>query len=443
MKLFIKGKTDKMVGAMALLLFTTTSTVAQELSMNAELRPRAEYRSGYGSPITDSSSPAGFMLQRSRLGFGFKNAYLKTNFTIQDSRTYGEAGVNSEAVSSSGSLSVYEAWADILLIPGGSVAIGRQALKYDDNRIFSAANWSNTGTAHDVVVFKYELENSFTGNLGFAYNNDKAISKETMYSAATKYRYMGYLWISKPLTPGLLFTALALDEGIQKTTTDASGTTTYSSKVDMYHRYTAGGNLKYQNPSCPFDFLATAYFQFGKTTATKNLNASLLALKMNYKLTPAFIGTLGADLYSGDDGKDTSKSKTFNWLYGAPHSFNGYMDYWTASLPTQGLVDYYGQVAGNLTKKFSYEVGYHLFDTAKEVEYSSAKHGKSLGSELDIKLSYKMNSCVSVEGGWGTYFLSDNSRYLKLKAADAKSRTPNWAYISLTIKPDVFKIKLN
>ncbi|MFA6872587.1 MAG: alginate export family protein [Bacteroidaceae bacterium] len=436
-----KKRKVKAIGII-LLLFNSAGAIAQELTISAELRPRTEYRNGYSSPVGESSSPGVFTTQRTRLNASFKNSYLKTYFSVQDSRTFGESAITSEVSSSSGALSVYEAWADILLMPGGSVTIGRQALAYDDNRIFTRSNWSNTGKSHDAAVFKYQLESIFTANLGLTYNNDKEISKEATYSGVTKYRYMGYLWLSKNIISGMSISALALDEGIQKQGTDANGNTTYSSKVDMYHRYTVGGNLKFANAESPFSCLATAYFQFGKTTATKDLNASLIALKMNYKINPITTPTIGFDLYSGSDGKNTTKSKTFNWLYGGTHSFNGYMDYWTGSLPTQGLLDVYGQIAGAINAKLSYEAGYHIFKTEKEMQYLSENHGKSLGSELDLKLSYKINKCVSVEGGWGSYFLSDNSRYLKLKSTEAKSHNPGWAYVSLTIRPESFLLKL-
>ncbi len=440
MKLSKKRKVE-MIG-LVLILSSSTELIAQELTISAELRPRTEYRSGYGSPLEESASPGVFTTQRTRLSTIFKNSYLKTNLTIQDSRTFGESATTSEASTSSGALSVYEAWADIVLLPGGSITIGRQALGYDDNRLFSSPNWSNTGTAHDAAVFKYQLENNFIANLGMAYNNDKAISRETLYSGVTQYRYMGYLWLVKNITSALSISAIGLDEGIQDQQIDASGKTTYSSKINMYHRYTTGGNLKFSSSTNPFSCLATGYFQFGKTTATKDLNASLIALKMNYKINSVITPTVGFDLYSGDDGKNATKSKAFNWLYGAAHSFNGYMDYWTPSLPTQGLLDIYAQIAGAINEKLSYEVGYHIFNTEKEVQYDSKNHGKSLGSELDLKLSYKMNKCVSVEGGWGSYFLSDNSRYLKLKSAEAKCHNPGWAYISLTIRPESLILKL-
>ncbi len=425
-----------------LFLFASITLYAQELYIGLELRPRAEYRSGYGSPITCKEDPGGFMLQRTRLMLGYKNSVLKTGVTIQDSRTFGEAGTNSEPVNTSGTLSIQEAWAKLLLIPGASVTIGRQALKYDDKRIFSDANWSNTGTSHDLVLFSYELESLLTANLGLAYNNDKAISKESIYSGSTKYRYLGYLWISKPIGANWLISALAMDEGIQHTKTDpVTGNLTYDKTVDMYHRYITGGNIKFLNKNLPFDLFATAYFQFGKATASKDIHSYLLALKMNYTCSPKLIITIGSDLYSGDDGKDEQMIKTFQWLYGAPHSFNGTMDYWIAPMPKQGLIDVYGQVAGLVNRKLGYELCYHVFNTSKEIIRNDAAHGTSLGSEIDFRLTYKMNSWVSLEGGWSSYFLNDNSRYLKTNSANTDTHAPGWAYLMLTIKTDQFKLK--
>ena len=425
-----------------LILLTSISVHAQELNIGLELRPRAEYRSGYGSPITVKEDPGGFMLQRTRLTLGYKNSTLKTGITFQDSRTFGETGTNSEPVNTSGTLSIQEAWAKLLLIPGASVTIGRQALKYDDKRIFSDANWSNTGTSHDLVLFSYELESLLTANLGLAYNNDKAISKESIYSGSTKYRYLGYLWISKPIGANWLISALAMDEGIQHTKTDpVTGNLTYDKTVDMYHRYITGGNIKFLNKNLPFDLFATAYFQFGKATASKDIHSYLLALKMNYTCSPKLIITIGSDLYSGDDGKDEQMIKTFQWTYGAIHSFNGTMDYWIAPMPKQGLIDVYGQVAGTLNKKLGYELRFHVFNTSKEIIHENTIHGYSLGSELDCRLMYKMNSCISIEGGWSSYFLNDNSRYLKTNSANTDTRAPGWAYLMLTIKTDQFRLE--
>lgn len=434
-------RTSATIMAMGL-LSVALKVAAQEMTLGVELRPRAEYRSGYKSPITEEEDPAGFMLQRSRFTVGFKNAYLKSCFTVQDARTFGQSNISSEAMNSAGALSVYEAWADVTLMPGASVKIGRQTLVYDDKRLFSDSKWSNTGKSHDAVVFKYSLSQLFDAHLAFAYNNDKAISKETLYSGASTYRYLGFLWLSKPITSGWLLTAVALDDAFQGTSVDASGKEVYGKKVNMYHRYTVGGNLKYQQAGKPFFLYATSYFQFGKSASAQDLNAYLLALKMSYKFTPSAELTLGTDYYSGGDGSDSSKSKTFNWMYGAPHGFNGYMDYWSASLPVQGLIDMYGQLGGSLNSKIGYEANFHVFATAKQLEYGGSKKGRKLGSELDLKLVYKMNPSVTVEGGWSSYFLSDNSRYLKLKSADASSRAPGWAYLMLTIKPDLIKIKL-
>ena len=58
-------KSKLLVGAlMGLGLFNVT---AQELSVDAMIRPRAEYRHGSGQPITEDSDGSAFITQRSSL----------------------------------------------------------------------------------------------------------------------------------------------------------------------------------------------------------------------------------------------------------------------------------------------------------------------------------------------------------------------------------------
>ena len=99
------------------------------------------------------------------MGLTYSTGVMNTQMTFQDARTFGQTP-NSSEVATSG---VFEAWAEMLVIPGGTFKIGRQVLKYDDNRLFSGSAWSNTGSSHDVALFKYCV-NDFQGHLGFAYN---------------------------------------------------------------------------------------------------------------------------------------------------------------------------------------------------------------------------------------------------------------------------------
>ena len=158
-------------------------TVAQTVVIDGEIRPRTEYRDGYGKPLLTTNDPGVFTIQRTRLGMTFTSGLLTTQITLQNARTFGQAANASDVASTS----IYEAWGEMLLVPGGSFKIGRQTLKYDDNRLFSAPPWSNTGTTHDVGILKYNI-NNFQAHVGLAYNNNSAISAETYYTAMTKYR---------------------------------------------------------------------------------------------------------------------------------------------------------------------------------------------------------------------------------------------------------------
>ena len=429
MKVF---KGIKYIGSCALILFSV-NVLAQTVAVEGELRPRIEYRNGYGKPLTDANDPGIFGIQRSRFSLSFSTAVLKTQFTVQDARTFGETDITSEASSGAAATSVFEAWAELLIMPGGSLKIGRQVLKYDDNRLFSGSAWSNTGSSHDVALFKYNV-NDFQAHLGFAYNNNSAVSSETYYTAGMKYRYMGFLWMSKELLPALTLSAIGVDEGLQ----DAASVTDYGKKVSMNHTYTFGGNLKYGSVSSPLSALATAYFQGGTSNTGSKMRGYMAAVKADYKITTALAANLGFDYFSGDDNSTDGKQSNFKKLYGSDHTFNGYMDYWNTPL-TQGLADYYGGLTAKVNKNLSLDAAYHVFATAKDLTSGGAKIGKKLGSELDLTLTYKMNNWTTLQGGWSTYFTNDNTRIAKSLAADAKTGSPQWAYMMLTITPSYLK----
>lgn len=407
-------------------------TVAQTVVIDGEIRPRVEYRDGYSKPLLEANDPGVFTIQRTRLGMTFTSALLTTQITLQDARTYGQ-NANGSADATTG---IYEAWAEMLLASGGSFKIGRQALNYDDKRLLSSPAWSNTGTAHDVALFKYNI-NDFQAHLGLAYNNNTLISSETYYNPLSNYRYMGFLWLSKELAKGLTLTAIGVDEGVQDT---VSVGLTYHEKVSMNHAYTFGGNLKFQSEASPVSALATAYFQAGNNFKENKMNGKMLALKVDYKISNTIAANIGTDYFSGDSNGTTDKTQSnFKKLYGADHTFNGIMDYWNTPL-TQGLLDYYGGVTGKIGKNLSLEGAFHVFNT--EFSGKNKKNiafGKDLGSEFDFTMNYKLNTWTVLQAGWCKYFSNNNTLAAKDITTSATVvptiRTPQWAYVMFTIKP--------
>ena len=412
--------------------FLPAALMAQTVVIDGEIRPRVEERDGFTKPSLEANDPGVSAIQRTRLGLTFTSGLLNTQITLQDSRTFGQ---NPNA-SSDATTGIFEAWAEMVLVPGGTLKVGRQALTYDDKRLFSASTWSNTGTSHDMALFKYCL-NDFQGHIGLAYNNNAVISTETYYTPKSNYRYMGFVWLSKDIVKGLNLSLIGVDEGVQDTIGTKNGVNYL--KTNMYHAYTYGGNLKFSNPDLPVSALATAYFQGGKNISGSKMNGSQLAINIDYKFSGVLSANIGSNYISGDNSTTDGIQSNFKKLYGTDHSFNGSMEYWKVPL-TQGLLDYYVGAAGKINKDLSLEGTFHLFDS----EYSGKNKkniafGKNLGSELDLVVNYKLNTWTAVQAGWSTYFANYNTLVSKdLITSTTVSpviRTPQWAYVMLTIKP--------
>ena len=411
--------------------FTTQFTYAQTVVIDGEIRPRVEDRDGFTKPLLTTNDLGISTIQRTRLGVTFTSGLLTSQITIQDSRTFGQY----PNASSDATTGIFEAWAEMVLVPGGSLKIGRQALKYDDNRLFSACDWSNTATSHDAAIFKYCV-NDFQGHLGFAYNNNAILSSETYYTPKSNYRFLGYLWLTKDIVNGLNLSLIGVDEGVQDTVGTKNGANYL--KINMNHAYTFGGNLKFLDASLPVSALATAYFQSGKNSTGSKMNGKLLALKVDYKFIDAISVNVGTDFVSGDNNATDGVQSNFKKLYGSEHNFYGLMDYWDVAL-TQGLLDYYVGASGKIGKNLNLTATYHVFNS----EYAGKNKkgiafGKDLGSEIDLTVNYKLNTWSTIQAGWSTYFTNKNTLIAKdmMNSATAPAiRTPQWAYVMFTIKP--------
>jgi hypothetical protein len=415
------------MGCLTLACMFSSKLLAQNVVIDAEFRPRTEVRDGYKSPNVEGSDAGVLTTQRTRVNFGYTSGLLNAQVTLQDARLFGQ---NSNS-SSDATLGVYEAWAELVVLPGGTLKVGRQTLKYDDARLFSAPAWSLTGTSHDMALFKYQL-NDWRLDVGYAYNNsDVDMGKESVYNVTkAKYRSMLLAWLSKEVLPGLTASAIFVDEGVQDT---AGVVKTYNS-IDQYHALTYGANLKYQTPDAKLNVQGATYFQSGKSVKGKDMEGSMLAFKADYKIIKKLSANAGVDWFSGDSKSSDNKQTNFKKLYGADHSFNGYMDYWNTPLD-QGLLDYYAGASATITPTFGAEAGYHVFSTDRALA-STGK--KKLGSELDLVLNYKMNAQTSLQAGWCCYFKTYNALVAK-KLTASEVKFPQWAYVMLTIKPTLFK----
>jgi hypothetical protein len=419
------------LSAIVFLLLLNMSNTYGQTTMEAEFRPRTEFRQGFRKPLADTLSPAFVTLQRTRLNADYKTKKLNARFSLQDARVWG----NSDTKANSSKIELNEAWFEYLICTGFSVQAGRQTLKYDDQRLFTSSNWGNTGIAHDMMLLKYN--SSFLQvHSGFAYNNSKDTLFDMSYAYTPKqnYKTMGYLWLSKSVYKGTTLSLIGVCEGFQNKT---------DYKI-VYPRMTFGGNLVYANDSSAWGAILTAYVQHGKDpgkTVGKgyaDLKAFFLAAKASYKFISKLSGSIGVDYYSGSATDiDPSKSNTFNRLYGSTHSFNGSMEYFS-SLPTQGLIDYYGGINSNITSKLSMEITTHFFYFDKNFVYNKEVTEKNLGTEADLTINYTVSKEIAFQLGYSRYFNSSSTSSF-YKMPGIKAYQQQWAYLMVTIRPQLYK----
>jgi hypothetical protein len=394
-----------------------------QVTVDAELRPRFEYRHGYKTLFPDDADPAAFVSQRTRLNFGFKNEKIQILVSPQDVRVWGDVPQLNTA--DENGFSLHQAWADVLLVPDFSLKIGRQELVYDDQRFLGNVGWAQQGRSHDAALLKYEPE-FLKLHLGAAYNQDGEALTGNVLTTKT-YKTLQYLWLHKDwqkVSASFLF----LNNGLQFIDEIDE------SKNDTRFSQTAGIHFKAKLQ--PVTLTSNIYYQFGKDVANNDLSAYLFSLEGSYSATEKLNIGLGAELQSGNDygAPANGKNEAFNPLYGTNHKFNGYMDYFFVGnhLDNVGLADIYGNVKYAFTEKSNVQLQLHQFYAAAEIADTVSK---DLGFEADLVTSHKLNQFVEVQAGYSQFFPTIGTETLK---NNFDGNTNCWAWLMVTIDPVLF-----
>lgn len=401
-----------------------SAQVQAQLTIDAELRPRFEYRHGFKTLFPDNVDPAAFVSQRTRLNTNYDIDKLSFYLSLQDVRIWGDVPqLNS---SDKNGVGVHQAWGQIQLDPNFFLKVGRQEIIYDDHRIFGDVGWAQQARSHDAARLEYNNA-GLKIDLGFAFNqNDENLTGTTLTTPGT-YKSIQYLWAHNEwnkFSASLLF----LNNGLQfiDDINSNNNETRYSQTLGTHINYKAN-NLK---------LTSNLYYQFGKDIANNDLNAYLLSIEGNYKITPKTNLGLGIELISGNDNGSPSnqENKAFTPLYGTNHKFNGLMDYFYVSNHTNnvGLLDIYANAKVVLNEKSNISFAVHTFSAAAEISPNSEKQ---LGTELDIVYGYKLQKEIGISAGYSHLFASQGMETIK---GNSDGNTNNWGWIMLTIDPVLF-----
>ncbi len=380
-----------------------------------------------------------------------------------------------------------------------AVKLGRQELVYDDVRLLGNLDWLQQARRHDAVVFKL-LNKGLQLDAGFAFNqNTDAFNYNGTYytpaniSASVKdskgflvatpagliplmngtgissktgnpsfvnapstngmnqnYKALEYLYAARTFK-NTRVSALFLADHFGKYALDSVLTSTASGNGYVYgrrfnqkgvnSRITSGLLVNSPlNKTKSLALTAGAYYQGGKDKDGTSLSAYTSTLALGYT-KKKFTYTLGWDYVSGNDAFSTSATNhRFDPLYGTPHKFWGYMDYFYVGTgsPAGGLSDAIFKIKyGSKNKRFSTGLDYHYFSLAKDMkDVNGNAIDKYLGSEFDLITNYSLNKITTLEFGFCSMAASKSMEYAKGITPGTSKLTGLWSYLMITIKPE-------
>lgn len=429
-----------MLKQMVFMLFCLLPTILlAQFQINTEIRPRTEYRNGYKLLATDATSPAFLTSQRSRIYLNYQSPQFSYGLTLQDVRIWGDETLYSSTgvTGDNASVDIHEAWLEVKINPASAVKMGRQMLKYDNERLLAVRNWNQYSIVYDALVYKFS-KNSLAIDLALSLNNEKDNTFGNLYPPA-KMKTLNFIHLQKKINPSFQAVLLAL----------ATGYTPSATSDVIYMRSTLGTYLTFA-PN-PYQIATEAYYQTGKNNLGADVAAWLLGADAKIKLNK-FSPGVGFVMFSGQDGlkSDADYQQTdhlFDLLYGTRHRFYGTLDYFS-NMPKDtkngGLVDLYLQLPYFYSGKNSLQVDYHYFALQNNViNPTTATSGvqaytKYLGSEIDFALDHNFNENLNLKGGYSVMLPSETLESFQNIAA-GESKHSGWGWVMLTFKHQLFK----
>lgn len=419
------------VYCMLILLAFSGKAVYGQFSLDAELRPRTEYRHGFKALVNDADKAAFFISQRSRLNAGFSNANMRFGMSVQDIRVWGD---QPQLVAASNQFMLHQAWGEYLFNEVISLKVGRQELVYDDSRILGNVDWAQQARSHDLALLKFEKK--FKLHIGAAFNQQGEKLLGTDYTLAGNYKTMQFAWFHRKFEQ-LSVSILFLNNGLEHAYTD-NGQDAYKTVFN----HTFGGRLVHSGNKTTLN--GAAYYTTGKDANDRDLQAYYLSAGAQYKAHENWTFGASWELLSGTSQKEMANNAnytntSFNPFYGTNHKFNGFMDYFYVGnhLNNVGLNDIIldGKYSRN---KYSAGLSIHFFSSANEVLNTNTNDvmPNNLGTEFDFSINYKMSDEVILGAGYSQMLATETMQMLKGGDENAMN---NWAWVMLSFRPKLIK----
>lgn len=411
-----------------IICFVINFQSAAQFSLDGELRPRTEFRHGYGTLISNDEEPGFGISTRARLKFGYQKDSYRFYLSIQDVLVWGE---NRQTLPKdlNNSFSIFQAWAKINFSQKFYTKFGRQILSYDDQRIMGGLDWAQQGRNHDAILFNYQKD-KFLFDIGLAYNQDydnisgfQSVGNTYYTQGFFSYKTMFYGYFKKRWE-FFSTSLLLLNNGFQNFELD--GVTANG----ISNLQTLGAHLKYKKGK--FGAVSNLFIQSGERQNEVDIKgAFLVSLDLSLAVSDKVSLGIGGEAISGNDAELGSTGAFFP-LYGTNHKFNGYMDYFYVGNHANsiGLIDTHASSSFNIGDKSNLLVKVLNFSG----EQSLPSGDQYLGTELDLVFTKKFNGFL-IKVGYSQMFAGDGMYELKGIDKNLAADIQNWAWLMLVLKP--------
>lgn len=393
-----------------------------EILVDVEIRPRAEFRNNYFMTSRDASISEFYVSQRNRVNVYYRSRKLKVHASIQEIHLWGKSGVPSAV----GSVNAFEFYAEPYIFKNLFLRIGRQGLSLDNGRLFSAAPWAQQSRSHEGARLFYQ-KGKLASDLTFTFGRTYSTTFDPVYSpiAANGYKNLLIHQFKIQVNDNLILSTLNSTDRFE----NKNNPGTY------YSRATSGGRIEYTKNGKYLTL--NAHYQYGKSPNQKNIRAFYLQPEISLIFNPVTF-RLGAEILSGDNSSSQDNFfRSFVPLYGVAWKFMGNMNLFTkfpADVDESGLVNPYLFVLYRINKKLAIRADGNLFYSQHPlVSLNNKEASKYLGFENDLSFNYKTNNHIEVNFGFSYLFASESITLLG-KVLDSNT-TPIWSYLMVSYNP--------
>lgn len=401
--------------------------------LGGNLRLRGEFRD-FRFDKTRRGHDESFLLSRVRINV---NLQLTDTLTIfvegQDSRIFLEDQIDEHQVPTifADTLDLHQAYVNIKLLSNANpveVRVGRQKLRYGQERLIGAFEWSNTARVFDAIKLSIGQEedrllNLFSSRVVPVDNHNFNDWTPTGNRNADS-GFHGIHYADKSRIP--------------HTRAEAYWLFRHENKAgDKIH--TLGGRFAWK--FSPWDADGEIAGQFGKFGPGIDHKAFALHLAGGYTVKEWNSVRLGLayNFATGNDDPNDNAHKTFDNLFPTNHLHYGYMDLmswrnmhnleFTAQIPWKKVDIYLAYQAFWLVEEDTdawYNAGgAQIFNAAE----AGLAVDSFVGQEMDLKIIYKIwKNRLAVEGGYSHFFQGDYLEKFK------RGRDADFAYLQTVVK---------